>query len=79
MEKINDRRRPWAAGMRELVWRRLASLGTATVAELSASLGFAPSAIGPRLTELAELGQARSWRVTSKGKRGQPKKVWTTV
>lgn len=71
-----DGRRRWAAGMRAMILDKLHELSTATVAELAAALGFSPGAIGPRLTELAELGQVRSWRVQPRGP-GQPKKVWT--
>lgn len=69
--------RPWAAGARELVKLHLKRLGTATVAELAASIGtLSAGAIGPRLTELDQLGHARWWRVKPRGP-GQPKKVWT--
>lgn len=71
-----DGRRRWAAGMRALILGKLDELGTATVAELAQALGFRSAAIGPRLTELAELQQVRSWRVQPRGP-GQPKKVWT--
>lgn len=75
---ICDANRRWAAGMRTLIADKLAELGTATVSELSRALGFRSGAIGPRLTELAALGQVRSWRVQPRGP-GQPKKVWTLI
>lgn len=72
-----DSARPWAKGMREIVLLRLDDLKTATVSEVAAACGMRPGAIGPRLTELAELGLVRWWRVSPRGQRGQPKKVWT--
>ena len=72
-----DLRRPWAAGMRELVMLHLRQLGTASVDELAQSIGQSPAAIGPRLTELAQLQQVRSWSVIPRGKRGRPRKIWT--
>ena len=79
LDHPGDRARPWAKGMRGLVLTCLHALGTATVEELATATGKGASAIGPRLTELGELGQARSWSVVSHGRRGRPKKVWTYV
>ncbi len=76
---MNDKLRPWAAGLRALIVRKLHAHGPMTTRELALSCQVSLEAIAPRLSELEELGAVfdSGRRVSPTSGRGRKLKVWT--
>lgn len=76
---MNDKLRPWAAGLRALITRKLHAHGPMTTRELALSCQVSVEAIAPRLSELESLGAVfdSGRRVASASGRGRKLKVWT--
>ena len=80
MPTIVEDPRPWAKGLRRLVAWHLSRSGPATVNELAELCHQRRENIAPRLTELADLGEAEciGTQPRTVGK-GRPQKVWRLV
>ncbi len=71
----------WRKGLRTLVVLKLTELGPMTNRELANACQVAETAIAPRLTELATLGEARDTgrRKSSLSGKGRKQVVWEAI
>lgn len=78
--EAGDKARPWAKGMRKLIWAWLHNHGPATTTEVCKGLGKMPWSVRPRFSELVSVGAIVSTNEKrSETGRGNSAVVWKAI